>query len=53
MLDLYEKTWHAVASREASQDAFFKGVGEFTVFSRQYQEWGSRAFLPRRKTSTH
>ena len=54
MLDLYEKTWHAVASREASQDAFFKEVWEnLQSFRSHYQEWGSRAFLPRRKTSTH
>ena len=54
MLDLYEETWHAVAAREASQDAFFKEVWEnLQSFRTHYREWGGRAFLPRRSTLSH
>ena len=54
LLDLYEKTWHVVASREASKDAFFKEVWDsLQSFRNQYREWGNRAFLPRKKVSTN
>ena len=51
LLDLYEKTWHVVASREASKDAFFKEVWDsLQSFRNQYREWGNRGFLAPQKS---
>jgi len=53
MLALYEATWHDVVSREAARDPFFKEVWEdLQAFRSHYREWGSRAFLPRKKASS-
>ena len=53
MLELYEATWHDVVSREATRDPFFKEVWEdLQAFRSHYREWGSRAFLPRKKISS-
>ncbi|MBT6460520.1 MAG: TRAP transporter substrate-binding protein [Planctomycetaceae bacterium] len=53
MLALYEATWHDVVSREAARDPFFKEVWEdLQAFRSHYREWGGRAFLPRKRTSS-
>ena len=53
MLALYEATWHDVVSREAARDPFFKEVWEdLQAFRSRYREWGGRAFLPRKRTSS-